>query len=306
MAGVLVTVAALACSACAPAGRSERVVARLGDGIVARVGDLGLTAKTIGRVAAAQRLSTEDALAIVSEDARFAALARREAPVESIRSVERTVLARLVLERLQADERAKGAPTDAEVSEQVARRWWEFDRPAAAKTVHAVIRVKKDGERAKARSLASRLRDTLRGIADPDDFIAAARAFDSEGLELVAQELPATAVDGTVVPSKAPAPGARPGKLVEPYARAANALTTPGELSPVVETSFGYHVILLLERTPAHSIPLEQTRSAVTQDVIELRAKQAQDQLLQRLRGRSKVESARAALDIVGQIKVGQ
>jgi parvulin-like peptidyl-prolyl isomerase len=38
--------------------------------------------------------------------------------------------------------------------------------------------------------------------------------------------------------------------MVKAFAEASNKLTTPGEISPVVETEFGFHVIKLIENTP--------------------------------------------------------
>jgi parvulin-like peptidyl-prolyl isomerase len=40
------------------------------------------------------------------------------------------------------------------------------------------------------------------------------------------------------------------GKMVRPFAAAANALQTPGEISPIVKTEYGFHVLKLVERKP--------------------------------------------------------
>ncbi|HEX4415888.1 MAG TPA: peptidylprolyl isomerase [Lacipirellulaceae bacterium] len=43
---------------------------------------------------------------------------------------------------------------------------------------------------------------------------------------------------------------AESGKMAKQFAAASNALKTPGEISPVVKTDFGFHVLKLIEKTP--------------------------------------------------------
>lgn len=54
----------------------------------------------------------------------------------------------------------------------------------------------------------------------------------------------------------------RRGQTVEPFETAAFALQ-PGGLSPVVETRYGYHIIQLLERTPARQVPYEEVEPRI-------------------------------------------
>ncbi len=47
-------------------------------------------------------------------------------------------------------------------------------------------------------------------------------------------------------------------KMAKQFAAAANALKTPGEISPVVKTEFGFHVLKLVEKTPDRQRPFDE------------------------------------------------
>jgi len=56
------------------------------------------------------------------------------------------------------------------------------------------------------------------------------------------------------------------GVMVGPFDQAAFALQ-PGEVSAVVETQFGYHIIMLEEKKPARVLPLDDVRAEITQEL---------------------------------------
>lgn len=53
------------------------------------------------------------------------------------------------------------------------------------------------------------------------------------------------------------------GKMVEPFERAAFALREPGELSDIVETQFGLHLIQLVERRDAREREFEEVKDII-------------------------------------------
>lgn len=52
-------------------------------------------------------------------------------------------------------------------------------------------------------------------------------------------------------------------RMVKPFADAAFAMSKPGEIGPVVESQFGYHVIRYAERKPARQMGFDEVKGAI-------------------------------------------
>lgn len=81
-----------------------------------------------------------------------------------------------------------------------------------------------------------------------------------------------------------------PGQMVPPFDKAGFALTKPNEISPVVETQFGYHIIQLLERQPASAVPFEEAKGRITQMLKQQQAGQKVQAHVEQLKKQGKVE----------------
>ena len=79
------------------------------------------------------------------------------------------------------------------------------------------------------------------------------------------------------------------GQMVPPFEQAAFALK-PGELSDVVETPFGYHIIKLTERTKAETLPFDAARSKIEKYLKNQKVAAAVDDLVTELRKTAKIE----------------
>lgn len=276
-------------------------------GVIARVGGVDIRSATVGGIAAAQNIDLAIARELAIRDALFVAAAldsRLDADPDVAFSAS-IVLARSVLHDIQREAEARGDVTDDELAKATARRWLELDRPEAYSTIHAVVRFD-DKADAALRRRAGKLADALRkaavaacsdrsvrpivadgGLIDPLAlaFRAAVEAVPHDGLDVLVEELPTVAADGRIV-----APDG--GSFDPAFARAASALAERGDVSLPAVSSFGSHVILLLEKLPALTVPVAERRRLVREQVMLARQRAAEKQLLDKLRASVALELA--------------
>jgi peptidyl-prolyl cis-trans isomerase C len=83
----------------------------------------------------------------------------------------------------------------------------------------------------------------------------------------------------------------QPGQTVPPFEKAAFALKKPNDLSPVVETRFGYHIIQLVERQDSQVVPFEQAKSRIGAMLRDEKVKETLRAHVEELKSKGKVET---------------
>lgn len=278
------------------------VSAALGNDVVARVGDAAITRDQVVLVARAQRLTPRQALDALVHDALLAASAKATSVAGSIevRGQVSALHAAALLGEVREMAAARGPVTDAELERVTAKHWVELDRPASARTVHAVVRFNDktpEAEKANARAVAEEIRRRVvaeliadrsaaapagegrAGTADPlsvklRDVVA---SVDARETKVVVEELPPVTADGRVV-----SPGN--SKFDPVFSKAASELTARGDVSPVIITPFGAHVIVLQARLEDRRLSAEERRAKVRDEVMTDRARELHAALLEPLR----------------------
>jgi peptidyl-prolyl cis-trans isomerase C len=309
----------------APQGRGN-----FQSGVVARVGGEDVLAATVARIARAQRVSLQEARDRAVYDTLFAAGAREALEPAEVESAARTVLARALLKELWSEKRQPPIAAE-ELARATAQRWTEFDRPAGFRVVHAVVRTPPNmppEAMQRARKIAERIREAVSKVAetagekpapemdaermfvfdkrdaDPaaEAFIKAARSVQTPGIEVIAEELPPIAADARVIEIGAP-PEYRP--LDESFCKGATGLTPKrGALSDIVTSPYGFHVIMLLTTTPEKRLSEAERLEVLRDDILRMRGRRAQRELLEKLRGERPVEVESNAVSLMSEVRL--
>jgi hypothetical protein len=269
----------------------------LESGVVARVGGEAIVGEEVARIAAAQGVSVAAARELAIRDALFAAEAKAEG-MDAERNTQLMInaaLARRLLRKILDDADRAGPVTDEELARVMERRWLELDRPEGFRVVHAVVRTDEgidEAKRNRAKVVAEAIREAVKIAVekakttthpgeqtDPvvEVFKTAAEAVERDGFTIKVEALEPVAMDGRVLSLGG-------GGYEKAFAEGAAKLAARGDLSDIVTTPYGLHVMLLLERIPEARTPLEERRRMVREEVLWMRSSATRQKLLDRLR----------------------
>jgi peptidyl-prolyl cis-trans isomerase C len=175
---------------------------------------------------------------------------------------------------------AEAAQVGSDVSDKQAREFYEahperFDSGERLRASHVLVRVPGDATQAQREELRKKAQGLRDRIAKGEDFAALARQFSG---------------DAGSAPRGGELEVFHRGQMVPPFEAAAYALK-PGELSELVETPFGFHVIKLHERIPALKVPFEVARERLVAALVEERRNERIGQLVAQLWAHARIET---------------
>jgi hypothetical protein len=217
-------------------------------------------------------LSAEQALDALIEERLLA----REAARRDIGGVdvdierERAMAYRLLLKI--RDETTVDSIDERTLEGDYARQRERFVHGVERRVVHAVARTGKRGMKdpAAAEALARRIRDTVDGAASEVDFSARVKPFQKEaGAALKVEHLPPFAAETR--------------RFDRVFVDAAFAVPKVGAISPVFRTSFGWHVMYVMEELPSENVPFAEARRVLAEERLQQEREKRTVQLLQRL-----------------------
>ncbi|PKN59772.1 MAG: hypothetical protein CVU53_06505, partial [Deltaproteobacteria bacterium HGW-Deltaproteobacteria-11] len=167
----------------------------------------------------------------------------------------------------------KTKPTDKEITSFYQKNKEKFKLPESAHVRHILVaKTTGDDEKTKAekKAKADDLRKQLLGGAD---FAKTA---------LTSSDCPSKQTGGDLGTFTR-------GQMVKPFEDAAFS-QKKGEIGPVVETDFGYHIIQVLEKNSSKTMSLDaEAKEKITAFLTQQKHQQAFDRLIKGLRGKAKI-----------------
>lgn len=293
----LLFIAALA--SCSPdlTPTNKAAAGAIPEGAVALVAGQPIAASLVAALATQRSTSARGALDELADDARFAAAAEQRGlgVHPSQRLAQQAVLVRALLHSIEAETRSP--ITADELARTRTEHWTVFDRPESVRVIHAVAIASEDDPalRKRAAEVARAVAEAVKGAENEADFKRLAEAVPHEGVDLRVESLQPVARDGRLVTEEG-------GAFDERFTEAAFLLHQPKEHSPVTETRFGYHVMLLLERQPAYHMPDDELRATAGAEIFARRATAQRDKLLQSLRASAQIATERSADEAMRQL----
>jgi parvulin-like peptidyl-prolyl isomerase len=173
---------------------------------------------------------------------------------------------------------ARAVPSQTQESEE--RAFYDenphvFETGERFKASHILLRVEKDASPQRKAEVRVMAQGVLDRVQKGESFAALARQYSQ---------------DGDSAPKGGELPLFSKWEMAQSIGAAVERLK-PGEVSPLVETPFGYQIFKLYERLPSQTTPFEQAREQARQQVLARRRQDALQALLQKLKSQAKIET---------------
>lgn len=164
------------------------------------------------------------------------------------------------------------------VSDADAKAYYEsnpqfFKQPEQVKASHILVKVEPDADEAKKAEARKKIEDVQKKLKEGGDFAELAKEY-SEG--------PSGPKGGDLGLFGR-------GQMVKPFEDVAFA-AKPGEVSDLVETRFGYHLIKVDEKKPESVVPYEEAKERIEQVLKRQKISEAVNEYIAKLKSEAKIE----------------
>jgi peptidyl-prolyl cis-trans isomerase C len=206
-----------------------------------------------------------------NEKAFQAALKSQQMTLDQLRIDTRANLAVSKLLEKEVGPKLEVKPTD--VSSFYEKNPDKFQQPEAVRASHVLISVAQGADEAAKKAARDKAADVLKQARAGADFAGLAKKYSNDASAPRGGDL-------NFFPK---------GQMVPAFEAAAFALQ-PGQVSDVVETPFGFHVIKVTERRPATTVPFGEVAPRIEQFLRQQRQQEQTKAYVEALKGKNKVE----------------
>jgi len=206
-----------------------------------------------------------------NEEAFKKALGERNMTIERLRSDTRDNL--VISKMMDAEVSTTPGASDAEAKDFYEKNPDKFKQGESLRASHILIRVDETADAATKQKAKARIDAILKKAKGGEDFAKLAKENSADGSAAQGGDL-----------------GFFPrGQMVPAFDEAAFALK-PGQISDVVTTQFGYHIIKAVEHKDAATVPLAEVSEKVKQFLSNQKKQTKADEFITSLKQKSKIE----------------
>ena len=165
------------------------------------------------------------------------------------------------------------------VSDKETRAYYDgnlenFKKPEQVRASHILIKVDPGAEEAKKAEARNKIKSVQTKLKKGEDFGALAKEYS----------------EGPSGPNGGDLGFFGRGQMVKPFEEAAFAMK-PGQVSDMVETRFGYHLIMVTDRTPEGTVPYEEAKDRLEQFLMQQKVQAAIAEYVETLKATAKIET---------------
>lgn len=207
-----------------------------------------------------------------SEDAFKQTLTQQNLTVEQLREDAKSDMR--VTKMLESEVNTKVAVQAQEVNTFYEQNPDKFKQGERVRASHILIRAAENADVKTRQDAKTKATDVLKEVKGGKDFSELAKHYSQD---------PGSAANGGDLGFF------QQGQMVPAFEKAAFTLK-PGEVSDVVETPFGYHIIKVAEKQGARTVPLDEVKPQIEQFLQNQQRQQKTDAFINSLKAKGKVE----------------
>jgi len=174
---------------------------------------------------------------------------------------------------VEAEVAAQTAPSDLQIREFYDKNPEKFKQDEAVRASHILFRVDENADAATKKKAMDQAQAVLKEARAGADFAELAKKHSADGSAQQGGDLNFFTK----------------GQMVPQFDQAAFSMK-PGEISDIVTTQFGYHIIKVTDRRPASTVPFEQVSARIKDFLTEQQKQKKADDFIQSLKQKAKIE----------------